>query len=87
MSSDRLITVAIHTYERALALASLLEREGVKCTLQNVNLEHPTVSSGVRVRIYEKDLPQALRIIENIEIFQCAHNDPELEKPAKFLCR
>lgn len=85
MSSDRLITVAIHTYERALALASLLEREGVKCTLQNVNLEHPTVSSGVRVRIYEKDLPQALRIIENIEIFQCAHNDPELEKACEVL--
>lgn len=85
MNPDRLITVAIHTYERALTLASLLEREGVKCSLQNVNLEHPIVSSGVRVRIFEKDLPQALRIIENLEIFQGAHNDPELEKACEIL--
>ncbi len=35
---DRLITVAIHTYERALELKALLESEGVKASLQNVNL-------------------------------------------------
>ncbi|MDE7025974.1 MAG: universal stress protein [Paramuribaculum sp.] len=85
MCSDRQITVAIHTYERALAIASLLEREGVKTSLQNVNLEHPTVSSGVRIRIYENDLPQALRIIENIDIFQNAHNDPDLDKASEIL--
>lgn len=85
MVQDRQITVAIHTYERALELASMLEREGVKTVLQNVNLEHPIVSSGVRVRIYEKDLPQALRIIENKEIFQGAHNDPELDKATELL--
>jgi len=65
----RLITVAIHTYNRALALKTLLENEGISVTLQNVNLEHPAVSSGVRVRIHEHDLPLALRIIENTEIF------------------
>ena len=65
----RLITVAIHTYDHALELKSQLEREGIEVLLQNVNLEHPTVSSGVRVRIHEHDLPLALRIIENGEIF------------------
>lgn len=85
MAEERQITVAIHTYERALELASLLEREGVKTTLQNVNLEHPIVSSGVRVRIYENDLPLALRIIENKEVFQGAHNDPELDKASDIL--
>lgn len=65
----RLITVAIHTYDRALALKTLLENEGISVLLQNVNLEHPTVSSGVRVRIHEHDLPLALRIIENTEVF------------------
>ncbi len=68
MLSDRLITVAIHTYERAHRLKSILEREGISVTLQNVNLTNPSISSGVRVRIKECDLPQALRIIENIEI-------------------
>ncbi len=66
---DRLITVAIHTFDRAQELKSLLEREGLVVTLQNVNLTHPVVSSGVRVRIKESDLPFALRIIENQDIF------------------
>lgn len=62
---DRLITISIHTYEKALVLKSLLESEGIKVTLQNVNLLQPVVSSGVRVRIKESDLPLALRIIES----------------------
>lgn len=65
----RFITVAIHTYEKALALRSLLESEGIEVEFRNVNIEHPVISSGVRVRIHEKDLPLALRIIENREIF------------------
>lgn len=69
MSDDRLITVAIHTYDRAIVLKNLLEREGVAVTLQNVNLNQPVISSGVRVRIHESDLPLALRLIENQEIF------------------
>lgn len=69
MEEDRLITVAIHTYDHAVALKNMLEREGVTAVLHNVNLSTPVVSSGVRVRIKEADLPQALRIIENSEIF------------------
>lgn len=65
----RLITVAIHTYDRAVALKNLLEKEGIPTILQNVNLEQPAVSPGVRVRIPENDLPLALRIIENLDIF------------------
>lgn len=71
---DRLITVAIHTYEKALMLKSLLENEGISVTLQNVNLVQPVVSSGVRVRIHEKDLPLALKVIENSDIF-CAPSE------------
>lgn len=70
----RLITVAIHTYDRAISVRSLLESEGVPVTLQNVNLEQPEVSSGVRIRINEDDLPLALRILENPEIFNVSHN-------------
>ena len=67
---DRLITVAIHTYERAVELKTMLENEGVTVSLQNVNLSAPVVASGVRVRIRENDLPLALRLIENAEIFK-----------------
>lgn len=73
MSTDKLITVAIHTYEKAVALKTLLENEGVSVVLHNVNIEQPIVASGVRVRIKERDLPLALRIIENADIF--SHND------------
>lgn len=65
----RLITLAIHTYDRALAVRQLLEAEGIAVTLQNVNLDRPEVSSGVRVRIQENDLPLALRIVENPDMF------------------
>ncbi|MCM1522482.1 MAG: universal stress protein [Muribaculaceae bacterium] len=68
MLTDRLITVAIHTYERAHRLKTILEAEGISVTLQNVNLTNPSISAGVRVRIKECDLPLALRLIENIEI-------------------
>lgn len=69
MTPNRLITIAIHTYEKALPIKQLLEREGIYVELNNVNLASPTVSVGVRIRIKESDLPLALRIIENIEIF------------------
>ena len=65
-----MITVAIHTLEQANKLKALLEREGINVCLQNVNLSTPVMSAGVRVRIVESDLPLALRIIENPEIFQ-----------------
>ena len=79
MASDRLITLAIHTYDHAVALKNLLECEGVEAVLQNVNLEQPVVSSGIRVRIHESDLPQALRIIENTDIFLNPENSKILE--------
>ncbi len=82
MSEDRLITVAIHTYEHAVQLKNLLESEGVPVVLHNVNLSHPVVSSGVRVRIKEADLPLALRIIENTEIF-CSRPDSPLPVTGK----
>lgn len=77
MLSDRLITVAIHTYERAHSLKAILEKEGIAVSLHNVNLTNPSMSAGIRVRIKECDLPQALRIIENIEILS-----PEILKRA-----
>jgi nucleotide-binding universal stress UspA family protein len=72
----RLITVAIHTPAKAQELKQLLEAEGVtSVALQNVNLDHPEVSAGMRVRIPENDLPLALRIIENREIFAPIPNE------------
>ena len=76
MTPNRLITLAIHTYEKALPIKNLLEREGLYVELNNVNLASPVVSAGVRIRVLEADLPLALRIVENFEIF--AVPDPDI---------
>ncbi|MCK9343775.1 MAG: universal stress protein [Massilibacteroides sp.] len=66
---DKIITLAIHTFERAQILKTLLEAEGIDVYINNVNQISPVVSSGVRVRIREKDLPHALRFIEEQDPF------------------
>ncbi len=76
-SQPRFITIAIHTYEKAHELKTILEHEGVAVVLQNVNLSTPAVSAGIRVRIKESDLPLALRVIENVEIFSIAGSKAE----------
>lgn len=78
--NETLITVAIHTTAHALELKSLLEHEGVSVWLQNVNLQQPVVAAGVRVRIRQRDLPLALRIIENTEVFTGAAENVENDK-------
>jgi nucleotide-binding universal stress UspA family protein len=65
---DNLITLAIHTYEKALILKSLLENEGIETYIQNVNLIQPMVSSGVRIRIKESDLPKALQVVDKAKL-------------------
>lgn len=62
---ERLVTLAIHTFEKAQILKTILETEGIDVYIHNVNQIQPVVSAGVRVRIKESDLPHALRIIED----------------------
>ena len=54
---EKLVTLAILTYAKAQILKSVLEKEGIKSYIQNVDLIKPVVSSGVRLRIKESDLP------------------------------
>ena len=63
---DNLVTVAIHTYEKAQILKSVLEANGIEAYIHNVNQIQPVISAGVRVRIKESDLPRALSIIEKM---------------------
>lgn len=87
---DRYVTLAIHTYDKAHEMKNILECEGLEVKLQNVNLTNPVVSSGIRVRIKESDLPLALRLIENAEIFSpqalktCGDNGTEILVPVDF---
>lgn len=65
MEEDKLVTLAILTYSKAQILKNVLENEGIEAYIHNVNLIQPVISSGVRIRIKESDLPHALSIIES----------------------
>ena len=77
---DKLVTLAIHTFEKAQILKTILETEGIEVYIHNVNLIQPVVSAGVRVRIKESDLPHALRIIEDNKWSEDAKEEEEKEK-------
>ena len=82
------MTVAIHTYEKAQILKSVLEANGVDASIHNVNQILPVVSAGVRVRIRESDLPKALSIIEemnNAQAVQEAVAEELQKKPHEIL--
>lgn len=64
IAPDRLVTIAIHTYERAVKLKQILGHYDITAVIHNVNLIRQSFSSAVRVRISEKDLSRALQIIE-----------------------
>jgi len=64
---DKLVTLAIRTYQRAQMIKSVLEQSGIETQIHNLNLEHPEMAVGVRVRIKESDLPRALVIVEEKE--------------------
>lgn len=66
--NDNLVTLAIHTFEKAQILKTRLESEGIETVINNVNLVQPNVSAGVRVRIKESDLPKALSIVEKMNL-------------------
>ncbi len=62
---ENLITLAILTYAKAQILKNVLESNGIQASIQNINQIQPMISAGVRVRIYEKDLPKALMMVES----------------------
>ncbi len=80
--SDKLVTLAIRTYQRAQMIKAVLEERGIETIIHNLNLEHPEMAVGVRVRIKEKDLPQALAIVEQIEReWEEENGEKKSEKP------
>ncbi len=64
---DKLVTLAIRTYQRAQMIKSVLEENGIETVIHNLNLEQPELAVGVRVRIHQSDLPRALQLVEEIE--------------------
>lgn len=64
---DTIITVATYPYSRAQLLKVMLEAEGIECFLSNINLVQPDIATGVKIRIHQSDLEEALKIIEEVK--------------------
>lgn len=79
--ADKLVTIAIRTYQRAQMIKSVLEENGIETVIHNLNLEHPETAVGVRVRIKESDLPSAIKIVEEMEeIWEVDVEKPKVQK-------
>ena len=63
---DKLTTVATHSFEKAQFIKMELNKEGIECTLSNINLIQGAFSGGVKVRVLEENREKALEIIEKI---------------------
>jgi nucleotide-binding universal stress UspA family protein len=64
---NKLVTLAIRTYQRAQMIKSILEENGIETVIHNLNQAHPEMAVGVRIRIKESDLPRALKLVEEKE--------------------
>lgn len=82
---DKLVTLAIHTFEKAQILKTILETEGIEVYIHNVNQIQPVISAGVRVRIKESDLPHALRIIEDNKWLENPEEEDKEKRPREKL--
>lgn len=85
LNNDKLVTVAIHTYEKAQILKSILESKGIPSVIHGVNLIEPTIPGSVRVRIRESDLQSALRVIEQVDFTSKLTNDVDQDDKGKEL--
>lgn len=67
MADERFITLAIHTYDHAVTLRKILERHGMEVRFEKLVISGSGITSGIRVKINEHDLPLALRIMESAD--------------------
>lgn len=71
---EKLVTLAVHTNKKATILRDLLKRYKIETFIEAIDgKELSDVTTGVRVRIKETDLPRALMIVESEKLF--SYND------------
>lgn len=72
---DKLVTLAIHTNEKAQILKKVLASENIEVHINDIDADNPGVAPGVRIRIKESDLPRALNVVESRHLF--SYDDDE----------
>lgn len=61
---SKLITFAIHSYEKAMNVKNIFEKQGIRVVVEKIVQRQPLSFLCAKVRIHENDLPRALNIIE-----------------------
>lgn len=84
--SDK-ITIAIHTPAHADRLKQLLAQEGIEVTINPVKLDCKFSETPVTMEIAVDDMPTALRVIENIEIFTLGDKQYSADTKTKITAR
>lgn len=69
MEEEKYITLAIHTYERAVTLKRILDSHGIDVRFEKLVIEGSGIASGVKVKVSEHDLPLALKVMESSESY------------------
>lgn len=69
MEEEKYLTLAIHTYERAIALKRILESHKIDVRLEKLYISGSDIASGICVEIREHDLPLALKVMESSESY------------------
>ena len=75
---DKLVTLAIHTNEKAQILKKVLANENIEVHINDIDAENPNIAPGVRIRIKESDLPRALNVVESRHLF--SYDDEETHR-------
>lgn len=65
MGNCTYITLAIHTYDKAVALKKVLEAHSIDVKFEKISLDSASVNYGLRVKIPDSDLPLALKLVES----------------------
>ncbi|KUK76234.1 MAG: Universal stress protein [Proteiniphilum acetatigenes] len=82
---EKMVTVAIHTYEKAHILKTILESEGIPAVIHGIRMIEPVIPGNVRVRINERDLPRALKIIEELDFTEQGVKEVNRENKKEIL--
>lgn len=78
MKEDKLVTIAIHTPQKAYILKQVLEERGINTHLVSVSQKVDDTSLGLAVRVDKEDVMNAISVIENKKLFR--YDDEKISK-------
>ena len=80
MERENLITIVVHTRQRASKLKEVLEANGIEVTLENLELNSDKILPGYqKVKIKSESLPLAVKILESGDLVSAPLSIPRID--------